>query len=134
MNYKILWVEDDSYKIGDLVLPLKKDGCHISVYETMNSVMSIIDKLDDYDIILLDVLIPEGVDRGFDKVKEYVGVDLLYKIKRSYPDIPILVLSVVSDDEVLNKIKRAKVNKIITKGSCLPSQLKKEVYEQLEMK
>lgn len=131
MNYNILWIEDDSYKIIELVLPLETDGCNVDIMESSNQVMSNIDNVYTYDLIILDLRIPEGIEHKNGNIKEYAGVDLLFKIRKKYPKKPIIVLSVVSDLEILEKVQRANIKKIITKGSCLPSKLKNDVYEAL---
>jgi len=129
-NFRILWVEDDASVIKDQVRPLEKDGCKIDIAEDMMQVLSLMEVLGEYDLLLLDILIPDG-SRKPTNLNSYVGVDLLYKIRALYPDLPVIVLTVVTDPKIQEKIYLGDVRRILPKGSCLPSKLRQAVYEEL---
>jgi len=110
-----------------LVRPLEKDGHKIIIAEDEKESLELI-KQSDFDLILFDIIIPTGIkgDKGnFTLVGMRLLENLLIKMKI---ETPIIVLSVVRDEEKMYKMG---VKKVITKGIFLPSELKKEIYETL---
>ena len=129
---KILWVEDDADLLMGLVKPLKKDGHEIIVARSEQEALETIEK-SDFDLILSDIIIPTGIERDPENCS-YVGMQLLetllidMKIKT-----PIMVLSVVCDREMIEKMYEMGVKNVLQKGAYLPSKLKEEVYATLDM-
>jgi DNA-binding NarL/FixJ family response regulator len=65
----------------------------------------------DWDIVLLDIAMPD-----------MNGVDTLKQIKRSKPDLPVLILSMHPEDHYAINLLRAGANGYVCKG-CAPEQL-----------
>jgi len=110
-----------------LVRPLEKDGHKIIIAEDEKESLELI-KQSDFDLILFDIIIPAGIkgDKGkFSLVGMRLLETLLIKMKIK---TPIIVLSVVRDEEKMYKMG---VKKVLPKGTYLPSQLKKEIYTTL---
>ncbi|CAG1022329.1 hypothetical protein DOJK_01603 [Patescibacteria group bacterium] len=127
--FNILWIEDESDKIGGLVRPLKKDGNTIIVAKDKIEALTILTSNQKIDLIILDIIIPQGVSEPF---AEYVGCDVLRNIREELNlTTPVIVLTVVDDDEILSSILKLNVSKILRKGAYLPSHLKEEVYSVL---
>ena len=59
-NIKILWIEDDYLELMPLIKTLKKAGC---MFDYAINERTAIDQLNcsTYDLIILDIIIPEGV-------------------------------------------------------------------------
>lgn len=130
---KILWIEDEADKISGLVYPLKKSGHIIDVGKNKSEALDIINKTA-YDLIILDIIIPDGTENfKLEDFYPYEGVNLLRDIKKIIPNTPIIVLSIVTDNQVLHEIDEIGVSIILRKGSYLPSDLKKEVYKLLDI-
>lgn len=128
---RILWVEDEAQKINGLVRPLIKDNHIIEIANDKKEALFKLNKFK-YDLILLDIIIPEGVDGLPERIDPYEGLNLLIKIKELFDDtLPILVLSVVNDKEIINKIREIGVSMMLKKGTLLPSILKKHIYDIL---
>ena len=70
------------------------------------------------DIIVLDLLMP--VMNGFEFLEAV-------KIKEAYPNTKVLVLSNLSDQASLDKIKELGASKYVLKSSISPSELVEEV-------
>lgn len=124
---KILWIEDDAKILMGLVRPLEKDGHKIIIAEDEKESLELI-KQSDFDLILFDIIIPTGIkgDKGnFTLVGMRLLENLLIKMKI---ETPIIVLSVVRDEEKMYKMG---VKKVLPKGTYLPSELKKEIYKTL---
>jgi len=127
---KILWVEDDAKILMGLVRPLEKDGHKIIIAEDEKESLELIEQ-SDFDLILFDIIIPTGIkgDKGnFTLVGMRLLETLLIKMAIK---TPIIVLSVVRDDEKMYKMG---VKKVLSKGTFLPSELKKEIYATLGIK
>lgn len=124
----ILWVEDEANQISGLVRPLRNDG---------HSVVVAMDKKDalqklstcQADLIILDLIIPAGIDNPQKRtIEPYEGMLFLAQARRTSPNVPVIVLTIVNDEEALNEVRKLGVEKILRKGSYLPSDLRKEVY------
>ena len=127
---KILWVEDEADLLMGLVRPLEKDGHEIIVAKDEKEALKTIKKLD-FDLIILDIIIPAGIkgDRGD---VHFIGMRLLEKLLVDLNiKIPIIVLSVVCDPEMIAKMYKMGVEKVLPKGAYLPSKLKETVYAAL---
>jgi CheY-like chemotaxis protein len=125
MGRKILWIEDDARELAPLLWPLEDEGYDIYVAEDAIKAVELLNK-NTYDIILLDILIPTGQKDPSDYI-EYTGVTIAEYIRGHKIDTPIIVLTVVSDSGIEKKLKELNVSKIISKGSVLPTHLKKEI-------
>jgi CheY-like chemotaxis protein len=126
---KILWIEDEGQQIRGLVRPIVLDGNEVEIADNKNHAIPLLE--DKYDAILLDLIIPEGIKRTNNdfSYERYVGVDLLKHIKEGVNKYtPVIVLSVVNDSEVIEKVKKIGVYSVLRKGSLLPTRLRDEVY------
>ncbi|PWB53737.1 MAG: hypothetical protein C3F06_05820 [Candidatus Methanoperedenaceae archaeon] len=130
---KILWVEDDATKLEGMVKPLKRDGHVIFYAEDQTEALELLEN-NKFDLILIDIIIPTGIKNDLAD-NHFVGIDLIKKIKEEEKiSTPIMVLSVVRDNELIKSIKKMGIENILQKGSLLPSELKKEIYGMLNIK
>ena len=60
MSKTIVWIEDDVDIIGPVVRPLEHAGYKIIRLRTAKEVFDNVQKLHDADLILLDMLLPDG--------------------------------------------------------------------------
>ena len=126
----ILWVEDEADKIDSLVWPLKRDGHKIIIAENEKEALHKL-QIDNYDLIIFDIIIPTG-EKGTLEYIDYVGMTLLEKILIEMRiSNRILVLSVVSDPQMILRTKELGVKEFLVKGPLLPSQLKIKIYQLL---
>ena len=68
-------------------------------------------RAEDWDLVLLDISMPD-----------MNGVDTLQQIKRSKPDMPVLILSMHPEDQYAINLLRAGANGYVCK-ECAPEQL-----------
>ncbi|MDE7184174.1 MAG: response regulator transcription factor [Lachnospiraceae bacterium] len=85
---KILLLEDDISVIDGLEYALRKNGFDIETVRTVSGAMACINQSDAYDLLLLDVTLPDGT-----------GFDVCENIRASGSQIPIIFLT-ASDEEV----------------------------------
>jgi CheY-like chemotaxis protein len=127
---KIVWIEDDTDIINDVVRPLERGGYAIERFYTVKEALDNIETLRACDLILLDLIIPPGeTDERFG---HYPGMYLLRTFRQKYQfEQPVIVLSVVADVEVFQDLKE--LGAVIENKPILPSKLKRLVEEVLEI-
>lgn len=85
---QILLLEDDVSLIDGLQYSLKKNGFGVETVRTVSDAMSRILEIKKYDLLLLDVTLPDGT-----------GFEVCEKIRKQNQQIPIIFLT-ASDEEV----------------------------------
>lgn len=118
---KILWVEDDKF-LGDIILrKLSKEKSTLLYAEDAQKALSILEE-DHPDIILLDILLP-GMN----------GFEFLEKIKADpkTKDIPVIMLSNLSQPEDIEKGKKLGAEKFLVKATLELDDIIKEVKNVL---
>ena len=93
---------------------------------------------DDWDIVILDITMPGRS-----------GLDALKEIKKDRPDLPVLVLSIHSEDQFATRVLKAgasgymtketipeelvnAINKVLSGGKYVSSELAEKLAEDLE--
>lgn len=85
---KLLLLEDDESLIDGLTYSLRKNGFEVEVSRTVCEAMSLLREDRGYDLLLLDVTLPDGT-----------GFDVCESVRRNGNKIPIIFLT-ASDEEV----------------------------------
>lgn len=128
---RMLWVEDDYFRLRGMVRPLQKRGLEVVSVENEREATELLDKKQHFDVFLIDILIPEGLEESQVEsavLKDHPGLSLIEKIRCVYKlSTPILVLTVVQDARVLGRIRKIGVSNILLKGYFHPSELEHEV-------
>lgn len=130
-NLKILWIEDDYLELMPLIKILKNAGC---IFDYAKNEIEAVAQLNSstYDLIILDIIIPEGVYHDDRDPLFHVGLKLLNKIVNEMNNkIPVIVVSVVNDETIKAQLRDLNVKKILLKGRLLPSELKSNIEEVL---
>lgn len=84
----ILLLEDDISLIDGLLYSLQKNNFNVTISRTVKEAFSYLSKHTDYDLLLLDVTLPDGT-----------GFEVCEKVRRQGNPIPIIFLT-ASDEEV----------------------------------
>ncbi|MCH5210006.1 MAG: response regulator transcription factor [Oscillospiraceae bacterium] len=84
---KILLLEDDRSLITGLQYSLKKNGFEVSIAETVQTAKDALDGCSAYDLLLIDVSLPDGT--GFE-VCEYV--------RKKGSNVPIIFLTAADEE------------------------------------
>ena len=129
---KIIWVEDEAIKLSGLIRPLKIRHHEIDTAIDMSTAIKMIDK-NKYDLILLDIIIPDGKTAKIEDIDPYEGLNVLQHIHQHHNKTPVIILSVVNDNNVIRKIKKMGYNNILSKGTLLPSRLLNTVNNVLRI-
>jgi CheY-like chemotaxis protein len=138
MPKTIVWIEDDTDIIEPVVQPLKQDGYIIIELHSIKEALDSIEQIRNADLILLDMLLPAGHLSTFpsgQKLNYYTGLQLLKELRTTYQmtELPVIVLSVVHREEVVQLLKELGVAHVLRKP-IRPSTLKMHVEETIEGK
>jgi PAS domain S-box-containing protein len=84
----ILLVEDNSEVAAITTAMLEQDGCRVTHAADAEEALARLERSrEDFDLVLSDVVMPGGMD----------GIQLAYKIRAQYPQLPVLLTSGYSD-------------------------------------
>jgi DNA-binding response OmpR family regulator len=127
MSKTIVWIEDDIDIIGPVVRPLERAGFQIVRLRTAREVFENIQKLHEADLILLDMLLPDG-GSGLE-LGRYTGLDIFRELVQNHDlPTPVVVLTVVAREEVRKNLRDLGVADIIRKP-VRPSELKERIEQ-----
>ena len=118
MNRKILVIEDNPMVVKSLEFKLKKDGYEVVVAEDGRTAMKLLSE-DHFDLILTDLMLP------FISVNEIIEF-----IKTEYPNIPVIVLSTSTQEDIITEAFTLGVDDFITKPFS-PNELSLRVKRTL---
>jgi two-component system, OmpR family, response regulator len=122
-EHKILWIEDDYRMLLPLIAPLRDAGFLFDFAVDEISAMQLL-KRTEYNLIILDIIIPEGVYYEGREPENFVGLRLAGRIRNELRlRTPILVLSVIGDERIKNRLKELGINDFLSKGRIMPSEL-----------
>lgn len=129
---KLLWIEDDADQLDIMVRPLRDSGFEITtVVDAKEASDLLINRKENFDLIILDILIPLGEYReNSSDYSEFTGLSLLKELRNNKIKIPVIIFSVV-DESDLGDISSLSVSKILFKASLFPPELKDAVLKVL---
>ena len=140
-SYRILWIEDDYYHLKGLVKPLQKMGFKIATARSFVEARKSLQDWQQFCMIILDLILPysetERVSRGqaggngiADMTENGVGL-FDHMVDELRLTIPILILSVVTDEHIINHVVSKGAVRPFVKRGVLPEELKAAVMEIL---
>ncbi len=115
---KLLLVDDDEFLRDMYAIKFNENGCDVDVADGGVSTMSKLRKRQDFDVILLDMIMP-GMS----------GVDLIKRIKKDFPDCEakLIVLPNQGQTEDIKEATDAGAIGYIIKAESIPSEVVKKV-------
>jgi CheY-like chemotaxis protein len=129
---QIVWIDDDTDIIDPVVRPLELAGYVFHRLHTVAEALSAdaLERMRRADLVLLDMILPPGpIERAF---SPYPGKDILHELRRVQGiTTPVIVLTVVTNEEVLRQVEALGVADIVRKPAR-PSYLKEAVERVLE--
>jgi two-component system response regulator YesN len=131
MAKKIVWIEDDVDIIGPVVRPLERAGFEIVRLRTAKEVFDNVAKLHEADLILLDMLLPDG-GSGLE-LGRYTGLDIFKELLENHAlKTPVVALTVVAREEIRKNLRDLGVADIVRKP-VRPSELKERIEQVLKV-
>lgn len=108
INRHILVIEDEKHTRVTIEMILKKSGFKVTSTENglsaLNKIMSMNSKHEKYDLILLDILMPE-----------LGGIEMIDILIENNINIPVIVITGYADKEIKNQLAMKRCNEIIEK-------------------
>ncbi len=101
---KILFVDDEPWGTEALRLKLEGRGFICDTTTDMSSALKLMDK-EKYELVVTDIMMPAGEDFP-DVESSKTGVKFAEKIRQKYPDVQIICLSVIGDQQIINLLKK----------------------------
>ena len=84
---KILLLEDDRSLITGLQYSLKKNGFEVSIAETVQTAKDALDGCSAYDLLLIDVSLPDGT-----------GLEVCEYVRKKGSNVPIIFLTAADEE------------------------------------
>ena len=130
MKKRILFIEDERFFSEELQIALT-DYEITPAYSALSGME--LAQNQDFDAVLLDIMMPPPADMDPEHVGygRSTGVELCRRIKEMKPHLPIVVISVVRDPAILERIRAAGADRAINKpvSSSEVSSILDEVLE-----
>lgn len=110
---KILWVEDDTDIIGDVVNPIRKLGYAIDIVETLSEFRNLKENINEYALVILDLIIPQQDNSSY---TEHPGIELMRILRNEWHcQISVIVLTVVKASKTINELHQYDVKEFLFK-------------------
>lgn len=115
---KLLLIDDDAFLRDMYAIKFGEQGYEVEVADSPNAGLKQLDKSQDFDVILLDMVMP-GM----------TGTELIQRIYEDFPDLKAkcIVLSNQGEDEDIAAAKKAGAVGYIIKAETVPSDVVKKV-------
>lgn len=148
-SQKILWIEDDYYHMKDLFRPLRKMGYDVIPAESSLKAHRLLQNWQNYCLIVLDLIIPYSdeefsqsetkiaqnpdgsqitMDLDTDEDAAENGIALFsYMTQELKVNIPIMLLSIVRTQEIVEHLLNNGATKHLEKGALSPQDVKSAV-------
>ncbi len=127
---RILYIEDELAQMEGVIEFLRID---YEVETARNADLALdilVESSTGYDLIILDVRMPQGKQIQDRNRGRTMGVELAEEIQEKYPSIPIVAYTVVHDDKLHDRLLKSGAKAVIMKSEA-PSVLKKEIQKWL---
>lgn len=140
----LAWIEDDSYALDGIMMPLRKVGFTIVKYFSYAEAMRHIGIIKQCDIIIVDLILPPGKDvKCYDHIvdeyqsRDLYGLRILYALcNDSTFDLkkPIIILSVIAHEEERARAEELRrLNVHLLAKPAHGRDVKAEVYKLLNL-
>jgi len=111
---KVLLVDDDQWFLEPLVDALDYEGYRVLTARTVSDALSILAK-EPVDLVTVDIMLDPGEDLKDRVASHSAGVYLCEELKKRFPQLEVICMSVVSDPQTIAPIRNLGI-RIINKG------------------
>src|SRR5579872_1797717 len=129
----IILIDDEHGPIDLYADALREAGHQVEQLDTVEKVFDHLDKKKPADLYIVDIMIPT---HGHDQMKAAAdglasGIMLHKKIRRLFSKVPIIILTAISNPEIISGLRVEGNTTIQSKIDTLPSDLVERVGSQL---
>ena|SRR5712691_788518 len=133
----ILFVDDEPRYVDSYVQELKMSGFDVSLQTSADSAFKFLEENKGkteplvLDLMIVDVMMPSGKTLKDANTQDGLrtGVRLYERMRAQLPDLPVLVLTNVSDPEVERMFAKERNCLFLRKDQCLPFELAERIKE-----
>jgi CheY-like chemotaxis protein len=129
---KILFVDDENRRAQLYLDELRQSGFDTELLTETDGALAYLRQNQDIDVLILDIMMPPGIyfagktDQGLN-----TGVVLYDEIRGIRPNLPVIILTNVSDKHVAQKFREESNCRYYRKIDLLPFELADEIREIL---
>lgn len=132
MPKRILFVDDEDWSVTPYFPKLQDNEVGVDLARDGDQALDML-RQKEYDLIVLDIMLPPGNNIGRRVEPRKAGAILLEMIRHNEisgmmtaPEVPIVILTAVTDQKLSDKIKQLEVTEIFQKPAAF-----EEVTEKL---
>jgi len=121
MSKRILFVDEEDWSITPYFDKLRDNSSEVDLAIDGDEAIDLLQK-NKYDLLVLDIMFPPGQKIGNNVEPRKAGAILLYRIRyNEIPDmkttsnIPVVVITAVTDQKLLEDVKQLGVNEVFLK-------------------
>jgi len=121
MAKHILFVDDEDWSVTPYFEKLRDHNVEVDLALDGDEAYDLLQK-NTYDLVVLDIMFPPGEKIGRDVEPRRAGAILLYRIRqneipdiKTAPDVPVVVLTAVTDQKLYDDVRRLEVNEVFQK-------------------
>ena len=132
----ILFVDDERREMGSYVEELRLSGYEVNFVNNVDDALKFFaENLISLNLIVLDIMLPHNnVFKDVDtELGLRTGVHLYRKFRIQAPDLPIIILTNVSDERIAKFFKQEAKCTFLPKEDILPYELAEEVQSILSI-
>lgn len=113
----IFWIDDQYYRLVSIIQPLLDRGFTFQGVETYAEALQTLDTIRQSKLLIVDLIIKPG-DLPIDLQQHpYLGLELLEQFDANNVHVPIVIFTVVREEELLARARRVHgVIYIVKKG------------------
>lgn len=104
MKKTVLFVDDEPWLQTAIIAVLEAENYKCISKTNATDAVRFISK-NNVDILVTDIMMPAGED-FYKTDSSMVGLKLVEFVKAKYPDLPIICLSVIGDQVIINDLKK----------------------------
>lgn len=128
----ILFIDDEGRRMDSYVRELELSKYDVSFQYNVDVSLAFFEKnLPQIDLIILDIMMPPG--SSFKDVDTNLGlrtgVRFYEKIRQKAPELPVIILTNVSDEQLAERFREEEKCRFLRKEDYLPFELVQQVDE-----
>jgi CheY-like chemotaxis protein len=130
----ILFIDDEPRSVNQYLDELRLSGYKVSFQKNVEGAVRCLDSgPQQINLIILDVMMPYGTVFRSEETEQGLrtGVVFYERIRAKAPDLPVIILTNVSDPRVPEKLRQDKNCRVLMKPDYLPFEFVEAVGEVL---
>lgn len=128
---RILVIEDD-VECAQAYQALLEPTYDVALAHDGTSGLEALESETRFDLVILDIMMPAGERIDTKDVGLSTGLELLRQIRKSGSDIPVVVISVVWDQQITTEMRELGAQTVLQKPVRPPGKLAETINEILQ--